>query len=75
MIGVSSASCLRKNLWNLFCCLCCTVPQTDRGFVSSNADEATRFEMYYPPFQGAIEAGVASAMVSFSCFFLSSASL
>jgi beta-glucosidase len=37
--------------------------ETDRGFASSNADEATRYEMYYPPFEAAVEAGVASAMV------------
>ena len=32
--------------------------------VSEEVDERTRFEMYYPPFQGAIDAGVGSFMCS-----------
>ena len=31
--------------------------ETKRTSVSENVDERTRFEMYYPPFQGAIDAG------------------
>ncbi len=38
--------------------------ETNRGFVSDNADERTRFEVYYMPFRGAVEAGVGSVMVS-----------
>ena len=29
-------------------------------------DERTRFEMYYPPFEGAIEAGSGSIMCSYN---------
>jgi hypothetical protein len=29
-------------------------------------DDRTRFEMYYPPFKGAVEAGVGSAMCSYN---------
>jgi beta-glucosidase len=29
-------------------------------------DERTQFELYYPPFEGAIEAGVASVMCSYN---------
>ena len=32
--------------------------ETNRMGVSAEVDERTRFEMYYPPFVGAIEAGV-----------------
>jgi beta-glucosidase len=34
--------------------------------VNENVDERTRFEMYYPPFEGAIEAGVGSVMCSYN---------
>ena len=34
--------------------------------MSANLDERTRFEMYYPPFEGAIEAGVGSVMCSYN---------
>lgn len=37
-----------------------------RNLVSANVDERTRFEIYYPPFQGAINAGVMSAMCSYN---------
>lgn len=40
--------------------------ETNREAVSSEIDERTRFEMYYPPFEGAIEAGVASVMCSYN---------
>lgn len=36
--------------------------ETNRFTVSDDADERTRFEMYYLPFMGAIEAGVGSMM-------------
>jgi len=34
--------------------------------VSEDADERTLFEMYYPPFEGAIEAGLGSMMCSYN---------
>ena len=37
--------------------------ETNRVSVSDNADERTRFEVYYQPFMGAVEAGVGSFMV------------
>lgn len=40
--------------------------ETNRGTISDNADERTRFEMYYQPFQGAIDAGVGSMMCSYN---------
>jgi len=40
--------------------------ETARTSVSEEADERTRFEMYYPPFEGAIEAGVGSFMCSYN---------
>ena len=40
--------------------------ETNRGSVSENVDERTRFEMYYPPFKGAIEANVGSMMCSYN---------
>ena len=40
--------------------------ETNRHFVSENVDERTRFEMYYPPFVGAIESGVGSVMCSYN---------
>lgn len=36
--------------------------ETNRNSMSSNVDERTRFEMYYPPFEGAVEADVGSAV-------------
>ena len=38
--------------------------ETNRGAVSENVDERTRFEMYYPPFEGAVKAGLGSIMCS-----------
>jgi beta-glucosidase len=40
--------------------------ETNRMAVSAEADERTRFEMYYPPFEGAIEADVGSFMCSYN---------
>lgn len=40
--------------------------ETNRQAVSEDVDERTRFEMYYPPFEGAIEAGVGSFMCSYN---------
>lgn len=40
--------------------------ETNREGVSENADERTRFELYYPPFAGAIEAEVGSVMCSYN---------
>ncbi|GMH69733.1 hypothetical protein TrST_g3798 [Triparma strigata] len=40
--------------------------ETNRGSMSSNVDERTRYEMYYPPFQAAIDAGVGSFMCSYN---------
>ena len=36
--------------------------ETNRGGMTSAVDERTRFEMYYPPFEGASNAGVGSIM-------------
>ena len=36
--------------------------ETNRFAVSANCDERTRWEIYYPPFQAAVEAGVLSVM-------------
>ena len=38
----------------------------NRTETSAFVDERTRFEMYYPPFEGAIEAGVGSFMCSYN---------
>ena len=38
--------------------------ETDRMTVNEMVDERTRMEYYYPPFAGAIEAGVGSVMCS-----------
>ena len=38
--------------------------ETNRGAVSENVDERTRFEIYYPPFEGAVKAGLGSIMCS-----------
>jgi len=40
--------------------------ETARQTVSSNVDERTRFEIYYPPFEAAVEAGVQSVMCSYN---------
>ena len=40
--------------------------ETDRSGDIAMVDERTRFEMYYPPFEGAIKAGVASMMCSYN---------
>ncbi|EDQ86829.1 uncharacterized protein MONBRDRAFT_33620 [Monosiga brevicollis MX1] len=40
--------------------------EINRDRVSANVDERTRFEMYYPPFEGAIKAGVGSIMCSYN---------
>lgn len=40
--------------------------ETNRGAVSAEVNERSRFEVYYPPFEGAIEAGVASLMCSYN---------
>lgn len=40
--------------------------ETDRGSFTANVDQRTQFEMYYPPFQGAIDAGVGSVMCSYN---------
>lgn len=40
--------------------------ETDRNFTNVLVDERTRFEMYYPPFEGAIKAGVGSIMCSYN---------
>eukprot|EP00759_Apiculatamorpha_spiralis_P017425 PhF_6_TR2342/c0_g1_i4/m.4193/K05349/bglX; beta-glucosidase len=40
--------------------------ETNRGSISEVADERTRFEMYYQPFIGAVEANVGSFMCSYN---------
>ncbi|CAE8712230.1 unnamed protein product, partial [Polarella glacialis] len=40
--------------------------ESSRQEVSAEIDERTRFEMYYPPFEGAIEAGVGSFMCGYN---------
>ena len=40
--------------------------ETDRHFVSENVDERTQFELYYPPFEGAVQAGLGSIMCSYN---------
>ena len=40
--------------------------ETNRGGMTAAVDERTRFEMYYPPFEGASEAGVGSIMCSYN---------
>ena len=40
--------------------------ETNRQSVSENVDERTRFEMYYEPFRGAVEADVGSIMCSYN---------
>ena len=40
--------------------------ETHRMGQSANVDERTQYEIYYPPFQAAIKAGVGSAMCSYN---------
>lgn len=40
--------------------------ETDRGSFTANVDERTQFEIYYPPFKGAIDAGLGSIMCSYN---------
>jgi len=40
--------------------------ETNRGSVSENVDERTQFEIYYPPFEGASNAGLGSIMCSYN---------
>lgn len=40
--------------------------ETARGTITENIDERTQFEMYYPPFEGAVDAGVGSFMCSYN---------
>jgi len=40
--------------------------ESSRGTITENIDERTQFEMYYPPFQGAVDAGVGSFMCSYN---------
>ncbi|EGD72488.1 hypothetical protein PTSG_00514 [Salpingoeca rosetta] len=40
--------------------------ETNRSGVSENVDERTQFEIYYPPFQGALDADVGSFMCSYN---------
>lgn len=40
--------------------------ETNRIGQSANIDERTQMEMYYPPFVGAVHAGVGSAMCSYN---------
>ena len=51
--------------------------ETDRSDVSENVDERTRYEIYYPPFEGAVDANVGSFMCSYNkinqiCYFIDS---
>jgi len=40
--------------------------ETNRNEMSANVDERTRYEMYYPPFQSAIDSGIGSFMCSYN---------
>lgn len=40
--------------------------ETNRGFVSENVDERTQWEIYFPPFKAAVDAGVLSVMCSYN---------
>ena len=40
--------------------------ETNRTTVSEQVDERTRFEIYYPPFEGAVKADVGSMMCSYN---------
>jgi beta-glucosidase len=40
--------------------------ETDRKRVSANVSERVRFELYYPPFKAAVDAGVLSVMCAYN---------
>lgn len=40
--------------------------ENHRMLVSANVDEKTRFELYYPPFQAAVDAGVLTVMCAYN---------
>lgn len=40
--------------------------ETHRQTVSANVEERIRYELYYPPFQAAIDAGVLSVMCAYN---------
>lgn len=40
--------------------------ETNRTTQTAHVDERTQFEMYYPPFEGAVNAGVGSVMCSYN---------
>lgn len=40
--------------------------ETQRGSFTANVDERTQWEIYYPPFKGAIDAGLGSIMCSYN---------
>jgi beta-glucosidase len=40
--------------------------ESNRHGDTAVVDERTRFELYYPPFEGAVEAGVGSLMCSYN---------
>ena len=40
--------------------------ETDRMTTSADVPDRTLFEVYYPPFRGAVEAGVGSIMCSYN---------
>jgi beta-glucosidase-like glycosyl hydrolase len=48
--------------------------ETDRHFISENVDERTQFELYFPPFEGAIRAGLGSIMCSYNLICVGCAS-
>ena len=41
--------------------------ETNRGSVSEDVDERTRYQMYLPPFAGALDADVGSIMYVLVC--------
>jgi beta-glucosidase len=40
--------------------------ESERNYVDEIVDERTQNEIYYPPFEGAIQAGVGAAMCSYN---------
>ena len=40
--------------------------ETNRNSISANVDERTQWEIYYPPFEAAVDAGVLSVMCSYN---------
>jgi beta-glucosidase len=42
------------------------VQETNRVGVSEDVDERTLFEIYLPPFEGAVKAGLGSVMCSYN---------